>query len=689
MATFTASDAGVNMLAFDPFLVGAGVVSEVISADRTEIVITFMATQLGTYSLRYHGSDFTSDGYRRYGGTFTSIDLIRDGATVAQLSGFPAANLSLLNNNHNIWLPTPLDVLDLADTLTGGAGSDNLIGGHSSADVFDGRGGNDTFNVYYPQGAASYKPTFTFAGAAGSIDRVVFSAGYDGSYFTAPNVLDLTQSKFTSIDYIDLGFSNSTVLLGSQFGSGSIETDAQIVGANNSAPSLTIIMDRSGALNLSRMHILDPTAASIRPVVKVLGTGVADRITGADTSASQDLRGMAGDDVLWGNKGDDTLWGGTGNDRLFGSLGVDWLWGQAGNDFLDGGAGPDHFSGGDGNDAYVVDHEYDMVSEVNSDPATGGIDVVYSSISIPFRLANNVENLVLTGVAPLKGSGNALSNTIKGNSAGNLLRGLDGNDIIHGNGGNDTLEGGAGNDRLFGGDGNDKLDGGLGTNALSGGNGDDTYIINSSSDIVQEAGTAAQTDGTDTVRATISYALTANVENLVLTGSSALNGQGNALANMITGNGGDNVLTGGGGDDVLNGDWGNDVLNGGDGGDILYGSFGNDVLTGGAGSDAFAFDGSVVTYDQMFVDRITDFTAGLDALALEAFSFDLPEGALQATAFYAGPSAHDADDRIIYNAAIGTLYYDADGSGAFAPIAVATLDGAPKLSASDFLVVMA
>ena len=57
----------------------------------------------------------------------------------------------------------------------------------------------------------------------------------------------------------------------------------------------------------------------------------------------------------------------------------------------------------------------------------------------------------------------------------------------------------------------------------------------------------------------MSFALGANVENLVLTGSAVIDGTGNALANVITGNGADNILDGGEGADQLIGGGGNDT----------------------------------------------------------------------------------------------------------------------------------
>ena len=62
-----------------------------------------------------------------------------------------------------------------------------------------------------------------------------------------------------------------------------------------------------------------------------------------------------------------------------------------------------------------------------------------------------------------------------------------------------------------------------------GGAGNDTYIVDNAADVVTES----LNQGIDTVRASVSYTLTNNVENLVLTGN-ALNGFGNDLNNTIT-----------------------------------------------------------------------------------------------------------------------------------------------------------
>src|SRR5262249_27206551 len=152
--------------------------------------------------------------------------------------------------------------------------------------------------------------------------------------------------------------------------------------------------------------------------------------------------------------------------------------------------------------------------------------------SINYTLGSNLENLTLTGVANLTGTGNALANIITGNDGNNTLSGLEGNDTIVGGLGNDTLNGGTGNDTMRGGAGND------------------TYVVDNVGDVVIEnAG-----EGTDLVQTTLNtYTLGANVENLTFTGAGSFTGTGNALANAITGGAGNDILTGGDGNDALNG----------------------------------------------------------------------------------------------------------------------------------------
>jgi len=141
---------------------------------------------------------------------------------------------------------------------------------------------------------------------------------------------------------------------------------------------------------------------------------------------------------------------------------------------------------------------------------------------------------------------------------------LSGADTIHGTVGDDYLLGYAGNDAVWGGAGNDTLDGGSGNDTLLGEAGDDIYLVDSSSEVVIEN----PGEGTDEVRSTVTFALGSYVENLTLVGGANVDGTGNALDNVISGNDGINTLNGGAGDDVLEGGGGDDSLNGGGGLDV-------------------------------------------------------------------------------------------------------------------------
>nr|WP_237219941.1 cadherin domain-containing protein [Sphingomonas arenae] len=328
----------------------------------------------------------------------------------------------------------------------------------------------------------------------------------------------------------------------------------------------------------------------------------------------------------------------------------DTIYGLGGNDIIDGGAGTDRMEGGTGNDTYTVDTYVDDAKTSNDDLvielAGGGSDRVNASVT--YRLAAEVENLTLIGAAAINGYGNNLANTISGNQAANLLTGEDGNDTIAGNDGNDTLDGGTGNDSLSGGNGddtirggvgNDSLNGGTGLDTMEGGAGDDAYFVDvftndgiSNDDLVVEL----PGSGNDIVNASVSYWLPNDVERLTLTGTAAIDGYGNALANTITGNtaanvlrggegndaliggvgndtlfgeGGNDTLTGGADADTMDGGLGNDTINGQAGVDVIIGGRGRDVLTGGTEADTFVFAFADTAVQQVNVDLITDFTA--------------------------------------------------------------------------------
>jgi Ca2+-binding RTX toxin-like protein len=183
----------------------------------------------------------------------------------------------------------------------------------------------------------------------------------------------------------------------------------------------------------------------------------------------------------WGWAPNDGLWltwdgfkstglvGTDGDDDIYSFGGNDVLSGEGGNDMLDGGEGADLMNGGDGNDTYYVDNvgdvvaDFSMLQDANGNPASGGYDIVYSSVS--FTLGIGLDELFLVeGSAAADGTGNALDNKIHGNANENVLRGEDGDDTLYGEGGDDELIGDRGfsvqgDDWLYGGADNDTLRG--------------------------------------------------------------------------------------------------------------------------------------------------------------------------------------------------------------------------------------
>jgi Ca2+-binding RTX toxin-like protein len=364
---------------------------------------------------------------------------------------------------------------------------------------------------------------------------------------------------------------------------------------------------------------LDPGDISIVREI-LIATGAEAGNDTLDGGAGDDiLRGRDGNDTLLGDAGADTLDGGNGDDAMLGGAGADALAGGDGNDTLDGGAGADAMAGNAGNDAYHVDNADDTLTEL----AGEGTDTVHVTGLGAFTLADNFENLAFTGAGNFVGTGNAAANVISSDGGADTLNGGGGNDTLDSGAGNDTLNGGAGNDTLIGGAGNDTLngnagddtlDGGAGSDQMNGNGGNDTYVVDAETDsVLENAG-----NGIDLVNAlTASYTLGGNVENLTKVNDGDFVGNGNALANVITGNTGNDTLSGAAGSDRLDGGAGNDTLNGGAGSDTLIGGAGDDTLVGGPGNDILLFSAA-----GFGADTVSDFDAapagGQDILDVSA-----------------------------------------------------------------------
>jgi Ca2+-binding RTX toxin-like protein len=458
---------------------------------------------------------------------------------------------------------------DLANELLGNSGSNKLDGG-AGADRMVGGLGNDTYVVdnsgdvvveLAGEGTDTVQASVSYTLTANVENLILTGAdqidgtGNDLNNTITGNDASNTLSGMGGNDSLK-GGASADILLG---GDGNDRLDGgagadQLIGGTGND---TYIVDNVGD---QVVELADEGTDTVLASVSYMLTANVENLTLTGTAQ---INGTGNDlnNVLTGNDSSNILSGMGGNDSLKGGASADTLLGGDGSDRLDGGAGADLMVGGSGNDTYIVDDAGDVVTEALNE----GIDLVQASIN--YTLGANVENLTLTGTTILTGTGNELNNSLTASAAGSILYGLDGND---------TLRGGVGSDTLYGGAGNDHLDGGSGADLMVGGSGNDTYVVDDLGDVVTELAN----EGTDTVQSSINYTLGANLENLTLTGTSAIDGTGNELDNVITGNASSNILRGMAG---------NDTLKGGNAADILEGGTGNDKLLGGLGADTYIF----------------------------------------------------------------------------------------------------
>ncbi|TKB90751.1 MAG: calcium-binding protein [Nitrospira sp.] len=450
------------------------------------------------------------------------------------------------------------------DILNGLDGNDDLFGG-DGVDILNGGAGNDVL-----RGEAGADALYGDSGH----DFLIGGVGDDSLYGGTGND-DLDGGNGN--DFHDGGDGNDTL-------GGSSGADILLGGNGND----TYYVDADDVVDEISNDALGGVDLVIADVNYTLGFGLEHLIL-ARTPA---LNGT-------GNALHNTITGNSVNNVLSGLDGDDVLSGRAGNDTLNGGAGVDHMDGGDGSDTYVVDHPLDVVIDLGP---TSDIDTVQSSIG--YTLGGTIERLTLTetGTFAINGTGNAQNNVITGNGYTNVLFGLQGDDQLFGRAGTDTL---------IGGFGNDLLNGGTGADSMNGGDGNDTYVVDHVSDVAAES---FAEDGVDTVQASVTHTLNQAIEHLTLTGSSAINGTGNALNNTLTGNSANNILSGLNGNDRLTGGAGNDTLLGGNGNDVLTGGSGRDQLNGGAGSDRFDYNAVSESPTSTGRDVITGFAGAGTAL---------------------------------------------------------------------------
>lgn len=522
-------------------------------------------------------------------------NLTLTGTEAINATGNNASNVLTGNNNNNM--------------LDGGAGADQLIGG----------GGDDTYVV----GTGDTVVEQSFSGTDTVITDATFTLSSDLENLTLTGTAAINGTG-NALDNVLIGNSGANVLTGGA-GNDTYVADGADTIVENAGEGTDTVQASVNWVLASNLENLTLTGT-----VAINGTGNILNNVLAGNSGANILTGGVGDDtyhvgsgdtiIELANGGTDTVLSGASYTlasdlehlTLTGTAAIDGtgnaqnniLIGNVGANVLNGGAGADSMSGDTGDDTYVVDNVGDTVTE----SSLAGIDTVQSSLT--YTLGANVENLTLTGATAINGTGNSLANVLTGNSAANTLAGGTGNDT-YGVGAGDTVTEAASagtdmvqssvtftlgsniehltltgtaaingtgntlNNTLIGNSANNVLSGGTGNDIMSGGSGNDTYVVNAVGDVVTEL----VNEGTDTVQSAVTWTLGANIENLTLTGTSAINGIGNVLDNTLVGNSAANTLTGGAGNDTLDGGAGNDTMVGGTGNDTYVVNATGDVVT--------------------------------------------------------------------------------------------------------------
>jgi|GEM_PF-1966974 len=440
-------------------------------------------------------------------------------------------------------------------------------------------------------------------------------------------------------------------------------------------------------------------------------------VLSALSTSGDEVRGLSGNDTIYGGPGRDTLNGNEDNDILFGgsttgtASGNDSIFGGSGSDTVVGsqfGFGGDSLNGNKGDDIVIA-------SAFGGDRLFGGQDQ-----------------------DKIYGSSNPGSDTLIGNL------------------GDDSLYAGVGGDRLFGEDGADALYGSIGSEVMTGGSGADDFVFqpvvtktiaginvteggyggtdtitdfNTSnggqSDIIDlklldfstsvtaaaqgsdvlitvsgstNDGTAVNqkilvqnqtvlgvvgvnsvfvngaafntTNATQNVDGSFTFGGLSNVSGKTINGTDVADDIGTAANpnsffnptvnnDTIFGNGGNDVLDGLAGNDIISGGNGADTLIGNSGNDSLAGNDGDDRLFGGPGVDTLTGGGGNDIYrfsaPSDDVDLITDFAlVGFDSFEVNKAGFGLISSTLVPTGGFG----------LITQSEVGTAPGGPNGSGA-------------------------
>ena len=466
-------------------------------------------------------------------------------------------------------------VVAFADVLRGGAGNDTLVA-VGAGDTLDGGDGDDSLSV---SGQLYGGTGTTYIGGKGND---TMSANWASDTY----VFNLGDGQDTIYETSSTSYAQTDVL---KFGAGIAVGDVTPVRSGQDlvfkvgtgTDQITVknwFADGNGIYQIEQITFADGTSWSKTQVntraLEVFGTAGADSLTGVVAFADV-LRGGAGNDTLVAVGAGDTLDGGDGDDslsvsgQLYGGTGTTYIGGK-GNDTMSANWASDTyvFNLGDGQDTIYetssTSYAQTDVLKFGAGIAVGDVTPVRSGVDLVFKLAGGTDQITVKNwfssayyqIEQVQFNDGTVWTAAR-TEAGirTSLVGTTGADTLVGTAASDEITGLDGADTLTGQGGHDLLDGGTGADVMTGGAGDDVYVVDNTGDTVTEL----SGEGRDTVRASLTYTLGAEVEDLILTGTTAINGTGNALVNALYGNRANNILNGGAGADTLYGGLGNDT----------------------------------------------------------------------------------------------------------------------------------
>ena len=454
--------------------------------------------------------------------THNSSDTVTASAAAASNKISTTASITLPDNVFVI--DTPFMTHNLV--LTANSGNDTMYGNLGATLV--GGSGNDYMGGYGPGNVMYVAGTGNDTIAASHADSITLGTGFGHVDVFSPS-----------------GASTNPVLV--QFGDAAANLTASIISDSNGNAGLKLVNGTSvvtleGAFGTNNYQFKFGAASPV-PLERLLAlvqeqnstfVGAAGNLI-LNGTASANLHAGTGADTILAAGISDTLTGGSGaqwleavgtNVSVVGGSGADTLEGFGTNDTLVGGTAADTFVGGTGASVLLVINNASDVVQLQSN---SGNDTVATALN-NYALPTGVNTLVLQGSAALKGTANNGADTMVSNT---------------------------------------------GVDTLVGGTGADLFVLNNATDVVSVGGT----HGVDTIQAAFNDTLAANVAVLVLGGSTALMGTGNAIADTLKANDFSDTLVAGAGAATMIGGAGNDLFLVNNTSDSVQSAAGNDTIS--------------------------------------------------------------------------------------------------------------